>query len=292
MKQTLKNTWQYYLLLLPALLLSMGVILVPAVMTVFASFTNWNGISIEMQFIGLRNYQELFADKVFRQSLGNNFIWMFTFLIVPVAFGMIAAILLVRRRRSRSVYQVLFLLPYVIAPIANGLLWLNMIYNPVTGLFGFLKKTLGLAISSPLSQVHTALAGVAAVDIWHYWGFLAVVYLAALRQTPNDQIEAAVVEGANGRQLFRHVYFPNMLPTFKLMMIMIVIQSFLTFDYVYLLTKGGPAHATEMLSTLSYNYAFSMFQFGKAAAVALIMSFFGLIASVFYVRLNRREEQA
>lgn len=291
MKQSFKNTWQYYLLLLPALLLSGSVVLVPAITTIFASFTDWNGISSKMNFIGLQNYTELFGDKVFRQSLGNNFKWMAIFLIVPVFIALVAAVFLLKRRKSRSLYQVLFLLPYVVAPIANALLWLNMIYNPVTGVFGFLKK-MGFDIISPISNVSSALLGVAAVDIWHYWGFLAVVYLAALRQTPGDQIEAAVVEGCNGWGLFRHVYFPNMAPTFKLMMIMIVIQSFLTFDYVYLLTKGGPAHATEMLSTLSYNFAFSMFQFGKAAAVALIMSFFGLIASFFYARLGRKETQA
>lgn len=291
MKQSFKNTWQYYLLLMPALLLSGSVVLVPAISTIFASFTDWNGISSDMNYIGLQNYRELFADKVFRQSLGNNFKWMAIFLVVPVLIALVAAIFLLKRRKSRSLYQVLFLLPYVVAPIANALLWLNMIYNPVTGIFGFLKK-MGVGIMSPISNVSSALMGVAVVDIWHYWGFLAVVYLAALRQTPGDQIEAAVVEGCNGWNLFRHVYFPSMAPTFKLMMIMIVIQSFLTFDYVYLLTKGGPAHATEMLSTLSYNYAFSMFQFGKAAAVALIMSFFGLIASFFYARMGRKESQA
>lgn len=286
MNNKLKQKLPFYLLLMPALLLSASVVLIPAIRTIYSSFTDWNGISGEMNWVGFQNYAELFSDKIFLKSLGNNFVWMALFLTVPVVIAIVAAVMLLKRRRTRSLFQVMFLLPYVIAPIANALLWLNMIYNPVTGLFGYLD------IVSPLSTTKTALLGVAVVDMWHYWGFLAVVFLAALRQTPLNQIEAGIVDGCSGWQLFKNIYFPNMLPTFKLMLVMIVIQSFLTFDYVYLLTKGGPAHATEMLGTLSYNFSFTMFQFGKAAAVAVIMSFFGFIASYFYVRQNRRESQS
>ena len=95
------------------------------------------------------------------------------------------------------------------------------------------------------------------------------------------------MDGCNGRQLFRYIYFPSMLPTFKMMLVLIIIQSFLQFDYVYLLTSGGPAHSTEMLGTLTYNYAFSLFQFGKSAAIAVIMSLLGLVASIE----DRNEEE-
>ena len=102
-------------------------------------------------------------------------------------------------------------------------------------------------------------------------------------------VEAATMDGCNGWQLFRYIYFPSMLPTFKMMLVLIVIQSFLQFDYVYLLTSGGPAHATEMLGTLTYNYAFSLFQFGKSAAIAVMMSVLGLVASLMYARMSRNE---
>lgn len=284
------STWYYYLLVIPALALSLSVILVPTVMTVLTSFTDWNGLTPDKNFIGLDNYKELFSDRVFRHALVNNFKWMAMFLTIPVCVGLLSAFLLMRRKRSRSFYQVTYLFPYVIAPTANALLWLYMIFNPSAGVFGYLRN-MGFNVSSPFSQTSTALFGVAAVDMWHYWGFLAVVYLASLRQTPEEQVEAAYVEGANGWQVFRHVYFPNILPTFRLLMIMIIIQSFLTFDYIYLLTKGGPAHATETLSTQTYEYAFAAFRFGKASASALIMSALGLAASLLYLRFSRKEEQ-
>lgn len=291
MNKSLKKTWQYYILLLPALLLSFSVILVPAVRTVITSFTDWNGLAEDMNFIGFANYKALFTDSGFWKVIFNNVKWMCMYLVVPVAMGMAAAFFLVGRSRSRNAYQIIYLLPYVIAPIANALIWQSMIYSPLTGIVSVLKK-LGLAVSSPLSSTRTALAGVAAVDIWHYWGFLAVIYFSALRQTPGDQIEAAKVEGCSGWQLFKFVYFPCIKPTFVLMAILIVIQSFMNFDYVYLLTNGGPAKATEMLGVVSYKYAFNMMELGKASTVALIMSLFGMIASIFYVRLNKNEEQS
>lgn len=282
----------YYLLMAPAVILSVCVILIPSITTIVSSFTDWNGISSDMNFVGTSNYAELIGDSVFGKALTNNIKWMIMYLTVPVLLALAASMCLLKQKKGRSVFQVIFLLPYVIAPIANALIWLNMIYSPVTGLFGFLKNVLGWSwISSPLTSTDSALVGVAVVDIWHYWGYLAVVFLSALRQTPSDYIEAATVDGCNGWQLFRYVYFPSMLPTFKLMMVLIVIQSFLQFDYVYLLTSGGPAHATEMLGTLTYNYAFTLFQFGKAAAIAVMMSVLGLIASVIYARMNRNESQ-
>jgi raffinose/stachyose/melibiose transport system permease protein len=144
-------------------------------------------------------------------------------------------------------------------------------------------------MKAPLANLDTALYAVALVDVWHFWGFLTVVYLAALRQTPTEQIEAAMVAGANGFQLFRYVFFPHLKATFQLMFVMTVIFSFLAFDYVFLLTGGGPAHATEVLSTYAYTFAFATFQFGKAAAVGLIMSLFGLVASFAYTWLSRKD---
>lgn len=270
-------------MLVPAVALSLFVVLVPAVNTVISSFTDWNGVSDQKTFIGLQNYTELLHDSVFIKALTNNLKWLGMFICIPVLVGVVSAGCLLYKRKSKNFFQVVFLCPYVIAPVANSLLWLTMIYNPVSGIMSV------LGLQSPLVQREWALAGVAAVDIWHYWGFLAIVFFAALRQTPMDQVEAALVEGCNGIQLFRYIYFQSMLPTFRLMLIMIVINSFRTFDYIYLLTRGGPARATETLATLSYNLAFGMFQYGKASAVALVMSFIGLIASCIYVRFSRLE---
>src|SRR5258708_26153 len=282
------KSWKYYLLVMPALLLSVSVVLIPGILTAYVSFTDWNGVSPEMKWIGFENFAAIFRDKVFWQALSDNIRWMLLFLTIPVIIGLLTATLLLRRKRGRTAYQMIFLFPYVLAPVTNAILWLNIILNPVSGVMGYLQK-MGFPLRAPLGNISTALYAVALVDIWHYWGFLTVVYLAALRQTPIEQVEAAMVEGANGWQLFRFVYLPSIRPTVQLMFILIIIFSFLTFDYIYLLTGGGPAHATEMLSTYAYTFAFASFQFGKAAAVGLMMSIFGLMASFAYTWMSRKE---
>jgi raffinose/stachyose/melibiose transport system permease protein len=279
---------KYYLLAAPALLLSALVVLIPGVLTGVAAFTNWNGISFHPSWVGFGNFRAIFADPIFRTALINNLKWAGLFVTIPVALGLGTGFLLLRRPRTRTVYQVVFLIPYVLAPVTNAILWLNIIYDPVSGLWGWLEGH-GLVGQVPLGSTDTALYAVATVDMWHFWGFLMVVYLAALRQTPPEQIEAAQVEGASTSQLFRHVYLPNIMPTLLLMFVMETIFSFLSFDYIHLMTQGGPAHASEVLSTYAYTFAFSEYEFGMAAAVSLIMSFFGLLAGFFYVMLSRRE---
>ena len=287
--KTRKFNWNY-VLIAPALIISVCIILVPGIMTVIYSFTDWNGLSPEINFIGFRNFIELFHDKIFYKAITNNIIWTILFLTIPVCIGMLAAMLLLSRRRTRSIYQVAFLIPYVLAPSVNAMLWLNVIFSPVSGVISVLRN-LGIDIGSPLANVKTAIYGCAAVDIWHYWSYLTVIYLAALRQTPTDQVEAARVEGCNGWQLFRYIYLPNIMSTVSLMFVMITIGSFLAFDYINLMTGGGPAHATEVLGTYAYTFAFSSMKVGKAAACGLFISFFGLIASFIYARISRREDR-
>lgn len=278
----------YYAMIAPALLLSVSVVLVPAVMTVYVSFTDWNGISANMNWVGTENYATLFRDDVFRKALQNNILWMVMFLTIPVFVAFSTALILLNRKKTRDLYQTFYLFPYVLAAITNAMLWLNMIYSPIVGLIAWLKRQ-GLQVTSPLGQVDTALYGVAVVDMWRFWGFLAVIYLAALRQTPREQVESAQVEGANVIQLVRYVYLPNIMPVMRLMFAMIVITSFLTFDYIYLITAGGPAHATEMLSTIAYTLAFQVLKVGRASAVSVIISLFGLVAAIIYVRATVKE---
>lgn len=282
------HTLGYHLLSLPAILLSAYIVLIPAIQTVYSAFTNWNGLSAKKTWVGLQNFIDLSRDWVFWKSVGNNFKWTLMFLTIPVVISMLAAVLMTHFHVGHKTFQTFYLIPYLLAPTTNAIIWLNMIFSPTAGLVGFLQK-MGFAVTSPLGNMNTALLGVAAVDIWHYWGFLTVVFLAALRQTPTDQIEAARIEGANGRQLFWKIYLPNIAPTVLMMLVFITIYSFMTYDYIYLLTSGGPAHATEVLSTYAYSAAFKAFKFGKAAAVSLVMGLFGSFAAFFYTWFSRKE---
>ena len=275
------------LYLLPTLAINVVIILIPACLTIALAFFRWDGISPPI-FIGLGNFESLWGDRVFWRALTNNFIWTAIFLLVPIAMGLLAATMLLIARRGRTFFQIVYFLPVIIATVITARVWQGMIYSPVTGVFGLLDR-MGIPVVNPLSQPSLALFGVATVDLWHWWGFLCVIFFAALRQVPAEQIEAARLEGATFFQMMRYVLLPGIKPTIILMMIMTVIWSFLVFDFVYILTQGGPAFGSEVLSTLAYRKAFYDLDVGQAAAASVVISLFGLVATFFYIRVQSKE---
>lgn len=277
------------LYLVPTLLINVVIILVPALLTIALAFFRWDGITTP-SFIGLGNFRTLLGDRVFWTAFTNNLIWTAIFMVVPIGMGLLAATMLLVARRGSTFFQVIYFLPVVIATAITARVWQGMIYSPVTGVFGLLNR-MGIPIVNPLAQPSTALYGVAAVDLWHWWGFLCVIFFAALRQVPQEQIEAARLEGATFFQMMRYVLLPGIRPTITLMMVMTVIWSFLVFDFVYILTQGGPAFSSEVLSTMAYRNAFYDLNVGQAAAVALVISCIGLIATFFYIRIQAREHE-
>ncbi len=275
------------LYVVPTLVINAIIILIPALFTISLAFFRWDGIG-SPRFVGLRNFQSLWNDSVFWTALTNNIIWTAIFLTIPIAMGLVAAPHPFGARRGSMFFQVIYFLPMVIATAVLARVWQAMIFSPVSGINGMLQR-MGFPTVDPLSQPSTALFGIATVDLWHWWGFLCVIFFAALRQVPQEQIEAARIEGATFWQLMRYVLLPGIRPTITFMMIMTVIWSFLVFDFVYILTQGGPAFSSEVLSTLAYRTAFYDLAVGKAAAVAVVISFFGLLATAFYIRLQAKE---
>lgn len=275
------------LYVLPTLIINVTIIAIPALLTVTLAFFQWDGISAP-EFVGLENFEDLWYDRVFWTALTNNLIWTLIFLTVPVAMGLLAATMMLVARRGSTFFQVVYFLPVIIATAITARIWQGMIYSPVTGINGLLDRY-GLEMANPLTQTATALYGIAVVDLWHWWGFLCVIFFAALRQVPAEQVEAARVEGATFWQVLRYVLLPGIRPTITLMLIMTVIWSFLVFDFVFILTQGGPAYSSEVLSTLAYRSAFYDLAVGKAAAVSVVISLFGLCATVFYIRAQARE---
>jgi len=275
------------LYLIPTLAINVAIIFVPALLTVALAFFRWDGISAPV-FVGLANFSALWTDRIFWTALTNNVIWTAIFLTVPIAMGLLAATMLLVARRGSTFFQVVYFLPVIIATAITARVWQGMIYSPVTGVNGLLQR-FGLPTFDPLAGTSTALYGIATVDLWHWWGFLCVIFFAALRQVPQEQVDAARLDGANFWQTMRLVLLPAIRPTITLMMIMTVIWSFLVFDFVYILTQGGPAFSSEVLSTLAYRSAFYDLAVGKAAAVAVVISLFGLAATAFYIRAQARE---
>lgn len=277
-----------WLFVLPILLINVAVVAGPAVAAFYYAMTEWSGIG-HAKFVGLDNFRTLiFHDSSFRHAFKNNLIWLCMFLTVPIAMALIAASFLAPIRRGAIVYRMTLFLPYVLPSVITAAIWRTLM-NPDRGLGAQAAKwgIHGLDRAF-LGDPKTVLPAIGFIDNWHWWGFLMVLFLAAMQNVPADLYEAARLDGATRWQEFRDVTLPGIRPTLVFMILMTSIWSFLTFDYIWILTQGGPAGASEVLSVLVQKNAFLRFEAGYAAAIGVTMSFFvGVVISIFLVLRKR-----
>lgn len=257
---------------LPCFVFHFILIIIPALSLIYYSFTKWNGLG-EPQFIGAGNFVKAFTgDPVFLQSLWHNVEWTIFFCIVPVLLAIVASLLMVRLKKSQMAFRSLIFLPYVMSPLVAGCIFSYM-YSPLIGVASIFEKLgiTSLSTFAPLGDTNMALYAVAGADAWHFWGFAMVILLAALHQVDNDLYEVADLEGCNALQKFVHVTLPSIAPTLAMIYMYILINSFLTFDYVYVMTNGGPSSSTEIAATWIYKLTFVSYDAGYGSAMSLVV---------------------
>lgn len=277
-----------YAFVAPAIAVHLFVVGLPALAALGLSLTDWDGLRLP-HFIGLANFDELIhRDGVFWQAFLNNLHWTAVFLTVPVALGLGTAVMISRVSRLQTVYRVVFFLPYVFASVVVSRIF-GFIYNPFYGVNKLFRNWgLGFLAQSWLGDPGIALYSVMAADVWHFWGFDMVVFLAALQQIDPSLYEAATIDGAGGWQRFRHMTVPLLRPTFGFILMMTALWSFLTFDYVYVMTGGGPAHATELMATWIIGTAVEARRAGYASALAVTLTLLSSVIIVGFLYLRRR----
>ncbi|MDX6722731.1 MAG: raffinose/stachyose/melibiose transport system permease protein, partial [Solirubrobacteraceae bacterium] len=273
-----------WLFMAPFVIVNLLVIVGPGIATVYYSLTDWSGVGAA-KFVGLENYRELLRDPEFHTALVHNLAYTVIFLTVPIAMGLLGAFLLSRITRFAMVFRVLYFIPYVIASVVNASIWENLL-DPFRGLGPELSK-IGIPFLDGVSffgNPDLALSSIAFVDTWHWWGFVAVLFLAAMGAIDRELYDAAKMDGATTWQQFRHVTMPGIRPTFVFIVLMTIIWSFLAFEYIFIITQGGPAGSSEVVSTYMYKEAFEFFHAGFASAAALGMVFVSLaVVAVFFV---------
>jgi raffinose/stachyose/melibiose transport system permease protein len=271
--------------LLPLLALNVLVVLGPSVATVYYSFTDWSGIG-PAEWIGFDNYTQAFKDPAVHEALVHNAIWFVLFLSVPMALGLLGAYLLSQVRRFAMVFRVLYFIPYVTASVVNAALW-KMLLSPDSGIghyFGTHHAWLG--------DTATSLYSVNVVVDWHWWGFLAVIFFAAMQNVDPQLYEAARIDGANQWHQFKSVTLPGIRPTMIFILLMTIIWTLKAFDYIYIMTHGGPAGSSEVVSTLMYNQAFNNYSAGYAAALGMSMTvIIGIVLAVYSFLRKRGWEE-
>ncbi|HLW00126.1 MAG TPA: sugar ABC transporter permease [Ktedonobacterales bacterium] len=291
-RPALGNLGTNMLFLGPALLLFTLFIIYPVLSSVGLSFTNWDGISQQLQSVGLVNYQSLLTDNQFWPALEHTLIFTVAVMIIQNGLGLGLALCLQRFTRGTAFLRVLFLIPMLLSSVAIGYIW-SYIYEP--GPSGGLNTFLGMLHLTGLEQdwlgnSHLALGSIIATMCWQWTGFSMIVFLAGLQLIPHELYEAADVDGANDWQRFRHITFPMLAPAMTVNILLSTIGCLRTFDIIYVMTSGGPNGATETIIPQIYRIAFSENQFGYATTVSVAFFVLMLALSVSTLLLLRRRE--
>ncbi|WP_196457560.1 carbohydrate ABC transporter permease [Streptomyces spinoverrucosus] len=287
-RRKLRRSFIGFAFMAPLLAVNILVIAVPATQSIWYSFTDWTGLG-PADFTGLDNYRRLFGDPEFRNALWHNTLWTAFFLTVPMAMGLFGAFLLSRIKRFQMLFRVAYFIPYVVATVVSGSIWESLL-SPDQGIGNGLAD-MGLPFLDDvnfLGDPDLALGTVAFVNTWQWWGFLVVIFLASMQAVNPSQYEAARLDGANLWQEFWHITLPAIRPTLMFLGLMTVIWSFLIFDYIYILTQGGPAGSTDVLGTLLYRTAFANQEAGYAASMGVVMGLISVIAVSGFLYLRRR----
>jgi len=256
----------------------------PIIRSIWLSFHRWDGISPVMTYVGLRNYQRLFANTAFKIALTNNAKWLVFSLLLPPALGLLLALLIDNKLKGERLFQTIYFLPYTITPVAVAAVW-RWLYEPRNGLINQLLTRIGLGhLARPwIGNVSIATYAVMAASLWWTTGFSLVLYLSGVRNIPPELLEAADIDGANFLQKFRRVIIPQLLPSTIVVLAMSAVDALRVFDIIYALTRGGPGYATEVLATLMFDFSFNRFDMGLGSAVAVVLLVLSAIIILPYI---------
>jgi multiple sugar transport system permease protein len=257
--------------------------------TFYLSLTDWDGISPDAKFIGLKNFDTLFGSlgktvpSAFQYSLVNNLKWLITFTTIPVAIGLGLAIMLNQGVRGDRFFKVSIFLPQVLSFAVVALIW-AWVYNPRAGLIN--SFLIGLGVEDPpgwLAEKSLATWAIITAAIWRQIGYVMILYLAGLKNVDPTLIDASKVDGANSWHRFRYVVFPLLAPVTTIVVIISIIDSLRTFDLVQIMTRGGPANASSVLANLMYIQAFNNYKMGLGAATAVVLFVISLVFIISYL---------
>jgi raffinose/stachyose/melibiose transport system permease protein len=257
------------------------------------SFFKWNGIAPTRDYVGFDNWSQLFNDDIFLKALGNNFRVVIFSIAIQLPLGMGLAVLLEEGGRSFlfRIFKTVYFFPMLMSSVAIGILF-KYIYDPTFGLINPALKSVGLESwgGAWLGNTSTVLNAVIGVISWQFTPFYMILFMAALSSVPEDLKEASLIDGANEARYYWHIALPLVSATVRTAALLSLIGSLKYFDLIWVMTEGGPNHASELMATYMYKKAFPSFEvgYGSTIASALFIIVMGLAVIVFTV--TRRYE--
>jgi multiple sugar transport system permease protein len=281
-----------YLLLFPALLFTLFILFYPLIQNILNSFHNVTMMR-DRGWIGLTNYMAVFHDSLFWLALKNSLSYSTLGTVLSMMVGLTVAMLLNQRLgRLNDVFKFIYMIPWVVSPVVAGFAW-KWLLNDHFGMVNYLLIQLGLIHTGIiwLGQAQTALLSVIIARVWQFFPFAMIMFYAALQNIPQEEYEAAEVDGAGSLAKFIHVTLPNLKSVAAVLLLLGLIWSFNDFNLVYVMTRGGPIHASMVLPVLVREYSFVMYDLGKGSALSIVIFAVLLILSFVYLSMLAKRER-
>ncbi|TCI28670.1 sugar ABC transporter permease [Exiguobacterium sp. SL-10] len=273
----------------PAFLAFVAIVLIPFFNGIYYSFTDWNGVTGQLNMVGLDNYHRiLFEDEQFRASFWITTKYTLVAVVLTNIVGFLLALLLTMNIKTRNLLRTIFFMPNLIGGLILGFIW-QFIY--VKGFESIGALTGWSLFELPwLGDAQTAFWGIVIVAIWQGGGYVMVIYIAALQNVPTDLLEAAKIDGANKLKMLRHITLPMIMPSITICLFLTISWSFKVFDTNLSLTNGGPFKSTEMLALNIYTESFVNNNYGLGSAKAVIFFLVVAAITVTQVYLTKKRE--
>ncbi|MCB9432068.1 MAG: sugar ABC transporter permease [Ardenticatenaceae bacterium] len=270
-----------WLFLLPSLIGFITFYAVPAVRGLYISFTNWDMFSAP-KFIGLDNYIDMYNDKQFWRSLQVTAYYVLLNIPLQTALAIGLAVMMDRVTKS-ALLRGLFVMPWLLPPVIVAMVWLWML-DPTLGVVNTALQAVGFSRQPFLGSPDQAMPAIAAINIWQYTGYTALLFFAGLQTIPKSIYEAAAIDGATEQRMFWSITLPLLRPVMVFVLVTTIIGSFQIFDTIAVTTKGGPIDATRVITWYIFEYAFNRFEMGYATAVAVVL--FLILAIITFVQMR------
>ncbi len=278
----------YGLFCLPGFIAYCVFLIFPILMGIYYSFMDWNGISKSYNFIGFANYAKLFTDKKFGEALLFNFRYTIMLIVGVVVISVVLALLLNKEFKGRSFFRTLYFLPAVLSMITVSLVFKQVFFYVLPAI----GKALGIEALSTniLASKQNAIYGVLFVHLWQGVALPTLLFLAGLQTIPTELYEAAAIDGANGWQQFKHITVAYLIPTLSVVLVLLVKQGLMVFDYVKSMTAGGPGTATQTIALLIYNNGFERNRYSYSIAQAIATGVIIALISAIQIQASNRKK--
>lgn len=253
--------------------------IIPNLFSLGISFTDWDFMTSDFNFVGLDNYINLFTQDSFIQALLNTLYFGIGTVVPTIVLGLGFALFFRKKFRGSAIYQLMIFSPWVTPTVAVSIVW-SLLYEPQYGAINKALEFFGIPGLDWLKSSDTAMLAVIIVTVWKLVGWTMLFYIGALEKVPDSLYEAASIDGANSWQKFRYVTLPMVSPTTFFLVVVNIITSVQAYDQIKILTQGGPSGSTRTLLYLFFQQAFEQFDMGSATAIAFIILIITILLSV------------